>query len=639
MAIFSADQALSKANSYLKKGKVVEAAHLYDEVLQKFPKNERAKNGIVVAHENLAKGYLATLISLYHDEKYNIVANKTKILVRTLKYSYKLWSLFGNASLGEDKLEEAMYAFYRVMSIKPDEATAYQNMTLVLKRVTFTKPVPSMYEVINSMLHQKTLVRPRDVSRAAISLLKSQPSIKTICKKYPSGKLKKSVSEVIAELSEKPLLLTLMSLCPLADLELEKCLKKIRCDLLLSLSMPQNFPKASAFQTSLALQCFTNEYIYSQTNEENFALEALDLSVNEMLLRGKQPSPQAVLCLASYKALNEYKWCELLQVNKYIKEIFTRQIIEPKKEQLLKKDIPAFQEINDKVSSKVRGQYEKNPYPRWVTTELHPSPCSISEVLTEKKLKLYDLEITKVKKPEILIAGCGTGQHSLSIAAQFLDAKILAVDLSLSSLAYAKRKTAELGFDNIKYMHADILQLRGLETQFNIIESVGVLHHMKNPMEGWQKLTDCLRPNGLMKIGLYSKLARQGITKIRNEIRASKIEQDDRTMRSFRETLIASKKECDKDMFSSLDAYSMSEFRDLLFHVQEHQFTISEIKQCLAQLQLNFCGFDDQAIVQKFKTTNKGPKDIFDLDKWQIYETSNPTTFAGMYVFWCQKIY
>jgi hypothetical protein len=43
MAIFSADQALSKANSYLKKGKVVEAARLYDEVLQKFPKMKEQK--------------------------------------------------------------------------------------------------------------------------------------------------------------------------------------------------------------------------------------------------------------------------------------------------------------------------------------------------------------------------------------------------------------------------------------------------------------------------------------------------------------------------------------------------------------------------------------------------------------------
>ena len=89
MAIFSADQALSKANSYLIKGKVVEAARLYDGVLQKFPKNERAKNGLAVAHDNLTNGYLATLPSLYHNEQYKSVASKTKILLKTLKYSSK----------------------------------------------------------------------------------------------------------------------------------------------------------------------------------------------------------------------------------------------------------------------------------------------------------------------------------------------------------------------------------------------------------------------------------------------------------------------------------------------------------------------------------------------------------------------
>ena len=37
--------------------------------------------------------------------------------------------------------------------------------------------------------------------------------------------------------------------------------------------------------------------------------------------------------------------------------------------------------------------------------------------------------------------------------------KVLAVDLSLSSLAYAKRKTEEMGIENIEYMQADILNL------------------------------------------------------------------------------------------------------------------------------------------------------------------------------------
>ena len=110
------------------------------------------------------------------------------------------------------------------------------------------------------------------------------------------------------------------------------------------------------------------------------------------------------------------------------------------------------------------------------------------------------------KTPDILIAGCGTGQHSITTAARFKSSKVLAIDLSLSSLAYAKRKTEELAIKNIDYMQADILDLGQLNKQFDIIESVGVLHHMDNPMEGWKVLTDCLKPDGLMLIGLYLSL-------------------------------------------------------------------------------------------------------------------------------------
>ena len=42
--------------------------------------------------------------------------------------------------------------------------------------------------------------------------------------------------------------------------------------------------------------------------------------------------------------------------------------------------------------------------------------------------------------------------------------------------------------------------------------------------------------------------------------------------------------------------------RDLLFHVQEHRFTIPKIKDCLAQLGLTFCGFEADKKVQKFKS-------------------------------------
>ena len=89
-------------------------------------------------------------------------------------------------------------------------------------------------------------------------------------------------------------------------------------------------------------------------------------------------------------------------------------------------------------------------------------------------------------------------------------------------MAYAKRKTEELGIENIEYMQADILDLGKLNKQFDIIESAGVLHHMDNPMAGWKVLTDCLKPGGLMKIGLYSELARKHIVKIEKEIKSKR---------------------------------------------------------------------------------------------------------------------
>ena len=72
--------------------------------------------------------------------------------------------------------------------------------------------------------------------------------------------------------------------------------------------------------------------------------------------------------------------------------------------------------------------------------------------------------------------------------------------------------------------------------------------------------------------------------------------------------------------------------------MQEHQFTIPQIKDCLSKLGLKFCGFEADKIVKNFKLTNTGADDPYDLDKWGLYEKDNPSSFAGMYQFWCQKV-
>ena len=147
----------------------------------------------------------------------------------------------------------------------------------------------------------------------------------------------------------------------------------------------------------------------------------------------------------------------------------------------------------------------------------------ISTETKKCRLKITNTEIYKVDAPQILIAGAGTGQQSLYASSRFEGSNILAVDLSLSSLSYAKRKTEELGVTNIEYMQADILDLEKLNMKFDMIECSGVLHHMEEPLAGWRVLVNCLKTGGLMKIGLYSERARTDIVDIHKEIDQSNI--------------------------------------------------------------------------------------------------------------------
>ena len=108
-------------------------------------------------------------------------------------------------------------------------------------------------------------------------------------------------------------------------------------------------------------------------------------------------------------------------------------------------------------------------------------------------------------------------------------------------------------------------------------------------------------------------------------------------MKAFRDTTISSNKD-HHAFIRKDDFYSLSMLRDLLFHVQEHRFTIPQLNEHLDELELKFCGFDTKEIVAHFRQTNTKKDDLYNLDKWQAYEEANPRAFAGMYQFWCQKI-
>ena len=379
--------------------------------------------------------------------------------------------------------------------------------------------------------------------------------------------------------------------------------------------------KELALYSALAQQCFINEYVFSIDGDELQKAIRLREKLSDQLTKDKETSPLLVAAVAAYFPLHGVANSELLLKRKWsveIDDLIRQQIREPIEELRDRSTIPALTTI-ESSSLPVRQQYEENPYPRWIVIP----PISAAAANSDTH-----------RKSDILIAGCGTGQQSIDAAMLFPGARILAVDISLTSLAYARRKTREAGLNNIEYVQADILKLGTVDRTFDYTEAVGVLHHLANPAAGWRILLSLLRPGGTMRVGLYSEIARGAIVAGRALIARRGYPPTAEGIRACRQEIFRIRDGIERDLITLRDFYSISGCRDLLFHAREHRYTLPQIKAFLAEQQLAFLGFElPPEILEAFQQRYPEPAALLDLDRWHEFETVNPNTFLGMYIF------
>jgi 2-polyprenyl-3-methyl-5-hydroxy-6-metoxy-1,4-benzoquinol methylase/tetratricopeptide (TPR) repeat protein len=390
-----------------------------------------------------------------------------------------------------------------------------------------------------------------------------------------------------------------------------------------------------AFACALARQCFINEYVYVQAGSESELASALRDRLLQALASKAAIPPLTLAVVAAYFPLHRMPTAEALLRRDWpasVTGLLRVQLREPLEEVAERTAIATLAPIKDSVSLQVMRQYEENPYPRWT---INPLNAFAADQARGKTVPTAERQAAM----DILIAGCGTGSHAVQIAQVYPNARLLAVDVSLASLAYARRKTRELGLRNIEYAQADILELGTIDRRFDSIESVGVLHHLAEPTTGWRVLVSLLRPGGTMRIGLYSNLARRVIVDARARIAARGYRATEGDMTRCRQDIF---READhwKMLVGARDFYSMSGCRDLLFNVMEHRFTIPEIAAFLNDNDLSFQGFepfDDPTVIEKFHRQFAGAADEANLDQWHRFEVDHPETFWGMYIFMVGK--
>jgi SAM-dependent methyltransferase len=321
-----------------------------------------------------------------------------------------------------------------------------------------------------------------------------------------------------------------------------------------------------------------------------------------------------------------------------VSALLRQQIAEPAEELRLRATLPRLTEIANATSQAVRAQYEENPYPRWSRN----APVGTQRTVDDYMARRFPLAPFKpIGKPRLdyLVAGCGTGQQVMDVLQTFSNVSLTAIDLSLASLAYAQRATSPIGTHDVAFGQADILELGRLGRQFDVVDSSGVLHHMADPLAGWRVLLSLLPARGLMRIALYSTLARRHIVAAQRLIAERGWPSDAGGIRAARQAILALPDDApERHVTSGIDFFTLSECRDLLFHVQEHTFDIPALAAFLSDNGLAFLGFEvPPAVAHAYARRFPADPAMTDLSNWHAFEQDNLDTFIGTYQFWLQK--
>ena len=537
----------------------------------------------------------------------------------------------GKAYLAAGKPEMAIQAAGRALTL--DETERRRTFfALCAKSIVFHAENQSLRQFVLRALVE-AWARPRELTHVCISLIVLHPATReAIVRTQTAWPRRLTETELLgpsgmAALARDELMCRLLESDPITDLGLERLLTNVRRAMLAGPAEPKD--ELLDFYCSVATQCFVNEYVFS--TEEGEMEKARQLrGALEHVLHEKEPCPPHLLAIVgAYFPLHALAGAtDLLDRSwpKSVEALLTRQVSEPAEERRIAATIPALTAIDAGVSTAVREQYEESPYPRW--TKAGP-PGQPPVLANRNPQQVFD----------VLIAGCGTGLSTNEFARYVRNARILAIDLSVASLSYAKRMAANFGLTNIEFAHADIMKLACIGRTFDFIDSSGVLHHLGDPWQGWRILLSLLRPGGTMEIGLYSEQARRNVVAGRALIAERGYRPIAADIRHCREEIAAAE---DGSLLKSLvrsdDFYSMSECRDLLFHPQEHRLTLPAIKDFLAANDLQFMGFAlPPPVLQNFSKRFPGPASLTDLDRWHAFETEAPNTFAGMYLFSVRK--
>jgi SAM-dependent methyltransferase len=153
----------------------------------------------------------------------------------------------------------------------------------------------------------------------------------------------------------------------------------------------------------------------------------------------------------------------------------------------------------DAITLNVSEMYTKYPY---------PSPQAKGRKLKELStlLRLFCMETGyQLGGKSVLDAGTGTGHRLIEAASVFPETHFTAVDVCEKPLAIARETAAYEGVRNVDFQLANLMEGDNTFGTFDVVLSMGVIHHLSEPATGIRNLVGNLADDGILFLYIYGK--------------------------------------------------------------------------------------------------------------------------------------
>lgn len=237
----------------------------------------------------------------------------------------------------------------------------------------------------------------------------------------------------------------------------------------------------------------------------------------------------------------------------------------------------------------------------------------------------------------ILDAGCGTGVGTEYLVHLNPKAQVTGIDLSSGALSVARERCQRSRADRVEFHHLSLYEAENLPGEFDLINCVGVLHHLPDPIRGIRSLAAKLAPGGLMHIFVYGELGRWEIKLMQEAIALLQGEQrgDYVDGVAIGRKLFATLPETNRLVRREQERWSMENqrdecFADMYVHPQEIDYNIDSLFDLIDASGLEFLGFSNprtwslEALIGKSPELMQRVEALSDRQRYRLLEILNP---------------